>query len=71
MDVTYCHFCSCMFSYAGIICAVHIRRKRSFGRSVMSWLEFMAAVWREDVSHATLLALFSCPYGQMQNVIVY
>jgi len=37
----------------------------------MSWLEFMAAVWREDDSHATLLALFSCPYGQMQNVIVY
>jgi hypothetical protein len=59
-----------MFSYAGIICAVPIRRKRSFDRSVMR-LEFMAAVWKEDEdSHATLLALLYCLYGQVQIVIV-
>jgi len=44
-----------MFSYAGIICAIHVRRKRSVDRSVKR-LEFMVAVWREDEdSHAILL----------------
>ena len=59
-----------MFSYAGFICAVPIRRKRSIDRSVMR-LDFMAAVWREDGdSHATLLALLYFLYGQIQIVVV-
>jgi hypothetical protein len=54
-DVTYCRYCACMFSYASIICAIHIRRKRSFDRSVKR-LEFMVAVWKEDEdSHVILL----------------
>jgi hypothetical protein len=53
--VTYCHCSARIFSYAGIICAIHIRRKRSVDRSVKR-LEFMFAVWREDEdSHAILL----------------
>jgi hypothetical protein len=60
-----------MFSYAGIIYTVPIRRKRSFDRSAMR-LEFMAAMWREDEdSHVTLLALLYCLYGQIQIVVVY
>jgi hypothetical protein len=41
--------------YAGIVCASHIRRKRSVDRSVKR-LEFLVAVWKEDEdSHAVLL----------------
>jgi len=60
-----------MFSYAGIICAVPLRRKRSIDRPVMR-LEFMVAVWREhEDSQATLLALLYCLYGQIQIMVVY
>jgi hypothetical protein len=55
-----------MFSDAGSKCADHVRRKRSFDRSITR-LEFMAALWREDEdSHATLLALLCYLYGQIQ-----
>ena len=68
--VTYCHCCTWIFSYAGIICAVPIRRKRSLDRSD-SKLEFMAPGWMKDEdSHVTLLALLHCLYGHMQIVVV-
>jgi len=54
-DVTYCHCCAWIFSYAGFICAIHIRRKRSIDRSVKR-PDFMVALWREvEDSQAFLL----------------
>ena len=60
-----------MFSYAGIIQAVLIRRVRYFDRTITR-LQVMAAIFREaEDSHATHLALLYCLYGQMQIVVVY
>jgi hypothetical protein len=68
--VTYCHCHACMVSYAGIIRSVHIRRNQSVDRLVKR-LEIMAAVWREvEDSHAILLAVVYCPYGQMPIMVV-
>ena len=57
-DVTYCRCCAWMFSYAGIICAIHIRRKRSVDRSVKR-LDFRVAVWREDEDSQAVLLHYS------------
>jgi len=56
-SVTYCHSCTRMYSHAGIVCAVDIRRTRSFDRSV-TMLEFMAALCREgEDSHSVCSTL--------------